>query len=170
MSAYQYGVIAGILVGLLVGVVTWKLSRIKQHGKCRYDERQIAGQGKAYKAGFFTLLIAHAICFLGNFAQLTPGISFLWQVGATLLGVGVFAVTAIHFDAYLRINEKPSRYYIMGGCFFVAMICSGVGNITSDSPDRVNIAVIDLMVAALWLVIVAALIIHQARKKETEEE
>ena len=80
----------------------------------------------------------------------------------------MFAVTAIHHDAYYGFREKPERYYIMGVCFTLSMAFSGISNVTSDDPDKVAFGIVNFEVAAIWLVIVAALLIHN-RKGRGEE-
>lgn len=88
--------------------------------------------------------------------------------GALLLGVAVFAVTAIHYDAYVGLHKKAKSYYIGGSCIFAGMILSGVANLGSRDPDRVTLSILDFQVAALWVVILIALLVHRFRSKEEE--
>ncbi len=163
--------ILGLLVGICFGLLLLLLFRVRKEGSPRqYDERQIAGQGKAYKAGFFTLLICDALCCVLEFADGLPGEPLIWHVCALMAGVGVFAVTAIHFDSYISLNSSPKQYYFMGGCFIIAESCIAITNFRSDDPDNMVMAVISLMVALLWVIVLLALLIHRKRTKAEEQE
>lgn len=160
--------ILGMLVGIYFGAL---LLCVRKKGNPRqYDERQIAGQGKAYKAGFFTMLICDALCCVLEFADGLPGEPLIWHICALLAGVGAMAVTAIHFDSYISLNSSPKQYYFMGGCFFISESCIAISNLRSGDPDNMAMAIISLMVAALWVIIVLALLIHRSRAKAEEQE
>ncbi len=160
--------IVGLLIGICFGalpLMLWKKSSSHQ-----YDERQIAGQGKAYKAGFFTTLICSGLCVVLEVADGLPGEPLMWHICALLAGTGAFAVTAIHFDSYISLNSSPKQYYFMGGCFIVAETCIAINNFRSDDPDNMVMAVISLMVAVLWVIVLLALLIHRRRAKAEEQE
>lgn len=165
MNYYMLGLFAG---AAFVGLFFLIRALRKKAGDCEYDERQMAGRGKAFRAGFFTMLIAGSVCACLDLCGLLPGSAFPWSMGALLLGVAVFAVTAIHYDAYIGFKAKPRRYYIIGACVIAIMICNGILNIRSADPDKVAFGILDFQVAAIWVVIVIALLAHQARSKEEE--
>lgn len=166
MNDYVLGILAG--AALSVGLFFFIRVLCKKAGDCEYDERQMVGRGKAFRAGFFTTLIAGAIIACLDFCELLPGRSLPWSMGALLLGVAVFAVTAIHYDAYIGFKSNPRRYYIMGACFIAAMVCNGILNIRNADPDRIAFGILNFQVAAIWVVIIIALLAHRAGRKEEE--
>ncbi|MCQ2419668.1 MAG: hypothetical protein MJ118_00880 [Clostridia bacterium] len=168
MNDYVWGVLLGLFLVLVLAFIGYYVIG-KKCGSTKYDERQKAGQGKAYQAGFFTLLISVTLVSILNDCDVLPGSDFVWQIAAVLVGVAVFALTAIHFDAYVGMNDTPKRFIIMGGFFTAAMIFSAVGNLMAGESCNHDIGCINLMVAALWIMIVAALLIHNRKKTEEEE-
>ena len=169
MNYYLLGVVFGIIVGLGVFFTRWCIRKKSGAYPCNYDERQMVGRGKAFQAGFFTLLIAGGICNIWDFVSPLPGEGFVWNIGVMLLGVAVFAVTAIHFDAYLSLNENPRRFLTGGFCFIVSMTLFGVTNLHSARPENHLFGILNFGVGLVWLVIVIALLLHR-RKAQKEEE
>lgn len=60
-AEYIIGLIAGIAAGLLIFAVAVRCCRDKGQYRSKYDERQKIAMGKAYREGFWTLLIAGVI-------------------------------------------------------------------------------------------------------------
>ena len=87
--------VAGLAVGKLAG---------KKLGKAEFDERQQLARGKAYKAGFYTLLVGLlAVYLIPIFTE--------WQPKDTaLLPFAVFCVgvTVLHYGAR-RETQRRSR-------------------------------------------------------------
>lgn len=169
MDHYLLGVLLGAAGAVMLGLGVWLISR-KKTGAPRYDERQIIGRGKAFEAGFCTLLVAGFLVSLLERFEVLPGDGFLWHILAMMLGVGVYVLTAIHFDAYLSMTEKPRQYYIMGACFTVAMGLAAVGNLLNEDADDHMIGWMQVMVAALWVFLVIALWIHNRKRAGEDEE
>ena len=169
MNYYILGIICGVLFAL-VGVILAGRKFKKAHPNAgKYDERQIIGRGKAFQAGFFTLLIASSLCNVWNYVSPLPGGSFLWNIGVVLLGVAVFAVTAIHFDAYLGLFDNPKRFLFGGFCFILAMGLCAVSNLHGERPFQREIGIINLAVGLVWIIIVAALLLHRRNAQKEEE-
>ena len=116
------GLIAGIALGLLLACLLKFLIRkmggrfelIWQIRKDSYDERQLIERGKAYRAGFYTLLIyVVAACWLSDLFDVPVLMSF----GGMWLGVSlallVFALRCIRTDAYMSLYENPKGLIIM---------------------------------------------------------
>ena len=169
MDYYLLGVIFGIVVALAAFIIGLILHKKKHPNSGKYDERQMAARGKAFQAGFFTLLIAGAICNIWDYVSPLPGGSFLWNIGVLLLGVTVFAVTAIHFDAYMGMYDSPRRFLLMGIGFICFMACSGMMNLHNGRPEGRIIAITNFGVGIVWIIIVAALLLHR-RSMQKEEE
>ena len=169
MNYYYLGIAVGFLLAIGAFIVSLVIHKRKHPNTGKYDERQMIGRGKAFQAGFFTLLIAGAVCNIWDFLSPLPGGSFLWNIGVILLGVTVFAVTAIHFDAYIGIYDSPRRFLTMGACFIFAMAAIGLGNLHSHRLEGRIIGFTNFGVGIMWLIIVAALLLHR-RKVQKEDE
>ena len=169
MNYYLLGVIFGIIFALVAFIISFILHKKKYPNSGKYDERQMVGRGKAFQAGFFTLLIAGAICNIWDYISPLPGGSFLWNIGVLLLGVTVFAVTAIHFDAYLGMYDNPRRFLLMGIGFIVFMAGSSLINFHNGRPEGRIIAITNFGVGIVWLIIVAALLLHRRNAQKEEE-
>ena len=169
MNYYLLGMGVGVVCALAAFILSLFIRKKRGTYPCQYDERQIVGRGKAFQAGFFTLLIAGAVCNIWDFASPLPGGSFLWNIGALLLGVTVFAVTAIHFDAYVGMYDSPRQFLAMGACFIFAMITIGLSNLHSHRPEGRIIGITNFGVGLVWIIIVIALLLHR-RKAQKEDE
>lgn len=169
MNYYLLGMIVGVIFALAFFILSLFIRKKKGTYPCKYDERQMVGRGKAFQAGFFTLLSAGALCNIWDFASPLPGGSFLWNIGVLLLGVTVFAVTAIHFDAYLSLNENPQQFLATGACFVFAMATIGLGNLHSNRPEGRIMGIINFGVGIVWIIIVAALLLHRRNSQKEDE-
>ena len=98
----------GVLFGLfLVSLIVALGTMGRKAGAPKYDERQIAEQGKSYKYGFFTALIICALHLVFDMA----GIDHHLEKSVMLLIIIVVpvAVAATHMilhDAYFQLNEN----------------------------------------------------------------
>ena len=169
MNYYLLGMIVGVIFALAFFILSLFIRKKKGTYPCKYDERQMVGRGKAFQAGFFTLLSAGALCNIWDFASPLPGGSFVWNIGVLLLGVAVFAVTAIHFDAYLSLNENPQQFLATGACFVFAMATIGLGNLHSNRPEGRIMGIINFGVGIVWIIIVAALLLHRRNSQKEDE-
>ena len=169
MNYYLSGVIFGIIFALGAFLIAYFIRKKRHPNGCQYDERQMLGRGKAFQAGFFTLLIAGAVCNVWDYISPLPGGSFLWNIGVLLLGVTVFAVTAIHFDAYVGMNESPRRFLTMGACFIFAMAAIGLVNLHNGRPEGHIIGITNFGVGIVWIIIVVALLLHRQNSQKEDE-
>lgn len=163
---FAYGIAAGVAVGLLLVVVILLVNRRK--GLDQYDERQMVGRGKAFKAGFFTLLSGMAVLFLDGFVYDLPGNPFLWKFGTMMAGMMAFVLTAIHYDAYLSLTDTPKRIYTTGLLISAAMGLSAVSNFMSGSERGTWSGWVSATLGASWLVILGALWLHNRRQEDEE--
>lgn len=170
MNYYLLGIVFGIIFALAVFVISVVLHKKIHPNSGKYDERQMAGRGKAFQAGFFTLIIVGATCNVWDFVSPLPGGSFLWNIGVLLLGVTVFAVTAIHFDAYMGMYDSPRRFLTAGLCFIFAMAAMGLTNLHNGRPEGRILGIINFGVGLVWMIIVAALLLHRRSAGEKEDE
>ena len=112
------GIVTGIVVAVLLVILMAVLFR-KQggvgFGRAKYDERQLLARGKAYRAGFFTVLIYELLYAFGDLMELRWTVPFTGVMIGLFLGIAVFGVVAICQDAYLSLNEKPRGWYPLWG-------------------------------------------------------
>lgn len=166
--------IAGVVVGVLFAVLLWWLFRktIKK-GPVKYDERQLVARGKAYRTGFFTILV---YCVVYSAVSSFGVIWCLDSVGmfiGCLVGVTAFAVSAIRNDAYFGLNEDRKALMRLGAVIIVVCLLSGVMSIVKGSlveDGRLTGNVLSIVVAVMWAVIMTAQTIHSRRAGEQEDE
>lgn len=168
MSDYVYGVIVGASLVLVLAVVAL-IKLYRRNGTPKYDERQQAGRGKAFQAGFFTLLIGGAAVSIAGLLTELPGGDYVWHMLSLMVGIGVFAVTAIHYDAYVSMNDTPKRFMTSGAILAVAMLVSALANLLLEEDTNHTVGWVNLMLAVVWIVILAAMTLHNRKKAEDEE-
>ena len=167
----DYHILSAVIFAVLLvllGVIMFFIVS-KKAGGMKYDERQVAGRGKAFEAGFYTTLICSAMVSLLEYFEVLTESVFVWHILALMVGVTAFALTAIHYEAYVSMTDTPRRFVVMGTCFTVAMLLSALGNFLQESETNHELGWINLMLAAVWVLIVAALLIHNRKKAEDEE-
>lgn len=169
MNYYLLGVVVGVIIALGAFFISMYLHKKKHPNTGKYDERQIIGRGKAFQAGFFTLIAAGALCNIWDFVSPLPGGGFVWNIGVLLLGVTVFAVTAIHYDAYVGMNDSPRRFLAMGVGFIFLMASTGLMNFHNGRSEGRIIGIANFGVGIVWLIIVAALLLHRRNARKEEE-
>lgn len=162
-----------ILIGLILLAFAIKLSAKPEEE--RYDERQIAARGKAYRYAFLiTLWSALLYAIVINFITEQP----IAQEGVipaliALLGVGVFGVISIVNDAFLAINKKPAPFFIIFASAAVSNGVSAVLNIIDGDIIQDGLLaypVTQLGCAVLFTVIMIVLAVKLARSKKPEAE
>ena len=136
--------VAGLVVGKLAG---------KKLGKAEFDERQQLARGKAYKAGFYTLL-----------AGLLP-------FAVICVGVTVFACVSVANDAYLGIRQNPRAMLLVLGIVVVGNLTAGFSVMESAGfADGLTVEnSMNFIIAAMGLIILAALAIRLRMAARDEE-
>lgn len=167
MDTYKIGFLCGFLAVFLI-IAAIQIRKRKKGGSGQFDERQMVGRGKAFQAGFFTLLMLECLNSIGFYLKFLPGDRFLWDIGVFGISITIFAVTAICNDAYLSMTESPKNLYLSGGLLFGANLVCFFINI-SDSGHRSS-AMINGMLCLMWAIIVLTQYIHSRNtRKELEE-
>ncbi len=98
----------GVMIALAVGVIVWAALKASKKDCKKYDERQIAARGKAYRAGFVAFVICElAVFFIELFTEKSlvlfgPGILQILILFVCLL---VFVEYAIFSDAYYNVGQ-----------------------------------------------------------------
>lgn len=166
--------IAGFTVGILIVLAVFLIARKKLVGCSKYDERQKAIQGVAYKVGFFAMfayfIINGFICMeLGNWMP-------VFEMNFIGIGVGVvcYAGYAIFKDAYISLNTKPLRFLLFMAFVAVINYISFFANsgINSDIPEvYLTNLVCGILLTAVCVMLIIKIIIDKVNaKKELVEE
>lgn len=155
--------VAGLVVGKLAG---------KKLGKAEFDERQQLARGKAYKAGFYTLLVGLlAVYLIPIFTEWQPKDTALLPFSVICVGVTVFACVAVANDAYLGIRQNPRAMLLVLGFVVGCNLAVGfsvVGSVgLADGLTAQN--GINFIIAAMGLIILAALAIRLRMAARDEE-
>ena len=174
MTDASLGWIIGILVGIVLVVIL--LKAINKNGKAKtdYDERQQIERGKAYKYGFYTMMIA---CVLLLTLQ-------IFEVDLSTLGLttwflpnfaGIIAQISysIFHDAYEGLNTSMPRFVgIMTGIavfnFAFALISFGRIGLTEGGLLRPQF--LNLLCGILFLIIAVELLVKKMMNNRGERD
>lgn len=152
-------VVIGLVIGKLVG---------KKLGKAEFDERQQLARGKAYKAGFYTLL---AVYLLPIFTEWQPKDAALLPFAAICVGVTVFACVAVANDAYLGIRQNPRVMLLVLGIVVVGNLLAGFSAMeTAGFADGITVEnSMNFIIAVMGLIILTALAVRLRMAVRDEE-
>ncbi len=168
----QAGIICGVVIGLILVVLLLAVTKTDGTIHCKYDERQEAIRGKAYKYAFFTMLgstffmMLWKIMEFPNFAEYEV-LLFLNLV----LGIFVYAAYSIWNEAYFALNENKNRLLIS---FFVIALVNLLisvnnishGNILTDG--KLNFYSLNLFCAFLCLMIFVVILAKKLKDRKEE--
>ena len=169
LIGYGCGVVIGLLLSALVIVAISKGGEAKR----KYDERQIAAQGKAFKLAFFTMIVYDMLLLLLLGAEIpVPADNAFLVFFGLLLSVAVFAIYSVLNDAYIALNE--SRRLIIGWFSVIALlnlVISAIlitrGSFLLDGKlTLINSA--NLFCGAFIILFLAVLVIKGVRDKEED--
>lgn len=170
--AYYAGIAVGFGVVIILFIIILFALR-KKNPKPEYDEMQIAARGKAFKSGFFSLLIANMLCMGISTAEISwLPVFFIFTVGS-LAGITVFIISAIKNDAYFGLNENRRSSSIFIGAMGLLNLVIGVVNISLRGvlkDGELNMAFLNIMVFVLSVVILLAALIHGRKSSALENE
>lgn len=170
------GIVTGIVVAVLLVVLMAVLFR-KQggagFGRAKYDERQLLARGKAYRAGFFTVLIYELLYAFGDLMELRWTVPFTGVMIGLFLGIAVFGVVAICQDAYLSLNEKPRGWYPLWGIIILAngaCVASQAVHQELIQDGMLTTNWLNALCCGLFVVILVAQLLHSVRSRREEME
>lgn len=102
---FSLGAVTGFLaIFAMILLIKYVLGKKNyRFGGCNYDERQLLARGKAYKYGYFSLLLCTMLIAIS-------GIKMLFSVSGFFIGICIsifiFAVVCIKEDAYMSLTEN----------------------------------------------------------------
>ncbi len=170
----------GLGIGILAGLFVYLIFRVAGRGRCaqKYDERQLAAQGRAAKAAFYTGMAYSAVCAVLDAARQREWltVSSAMFVGVVLTA-GVYAISCILHDAYFNLSDSPRRTLILLTAlaalqFFNAWTGFRDGGLLLDGKPNMRIVMSLSTGAMMMLVIVTALVrlTLDKRRGERDEE
>ena len=167
-AAWVAGALAGIGIVLLVFLIR-KLTGKTQN---RFDERQIAARGVAYKWGFFSMMIYETAYSL----LLALGIRFADGIIGPILGIFVgltaFGTVAAAKDAYTALDETPRSRWIWP-VLGVLWLFIGIMKVLDGEAVRDGLLTVDslqLFLGAAFLVIGVVDLIHRRINRGSDGE
>lgn len=166
--AYFTGLAVGIVIGLVLVALAIRFCRGSwKYSKSKYDERQKIAMGKAYRDGFWTLLIAVVlVTFITKIPAIAEYSELLFPT-ACFIGIGVYIVGCIMRDAYMGINDNAKRWTIVLAVIGVINLVGAVGIIKADG---LLAGWLNLLCVMLIVVVLATYGIRGAVKKKDIEE
>ncbi len=175
---YLWGIAVGILIGVLIVAIVFAYNKKKTGSVVGgdFDERQQLLRGKAFQAGFFTMLFFSffywvLVTLVLQRPLMEDGLSALI---CALIGVGVFGIDCVIHDAFFTVQNKPKNYIILFTATTISQIPAAINNINSGRVIQngvLTFAVVPIVCAVLFLGILTAIICKMpALRKEDAEE
>ncbi len=174
--AYFIGLLCGLAAAVAIFLVAVKVGKKYERKDCpaEYDERQKLAQGKAYEAAFWTALCCGFFLWgmeILNFHLIEMKNLLLIAVIAP---VAVFAVVAVHADAYLKLNETfKSRVWL----WLLILVINGItvvtqwieGGLFCYQNGMIGGDWTNLIVFLLCAVILITQILHNRQRSKEEQ-
>ena len=161
----------GLGCALLVGLLIWIVAKVSNKN-CKYDERQIAAQGKAYKAGFVTFIAWEIVEF---FIELFTGEPIMPFTPGTLIAIEMLVCLLV----YLEYSIFTDAYFPTGKPFkkswcIIMLLLAATYYLQFFMSENKNEKVMILAVAIFMTIVMVSIIIKQvinnkAEAKEIEE-
>ena len=164
----------GLGFALLVGVLIWIAARANSKN-CKYDERQIAAQGKAYKAGFVTFIGWEIVEFFIELFTGEPIMPFApgtLRVIEILVCILVYLEVSIFTDAYFPTGKPFNKAWcfimlFLGATYFLQFFTS------KNKSEKVSVLAVGIFIVITMASIIIKQIINKkaeaAEEKENEE-
>ena len=164
----------GLGFALLVGLLVWIVAKVSNKN-CKYDERQIAAQGKAYKAGFIAFIAWELVEFfleLFNgepFMPFSPGSLKAIEMLVCLL---VYLEFSIFTDAYFPTGKPFNKAWclimlFLGATYFLQFFTS------KNKSEKISVLAVGIFIVITMASIIIKQIINKkaeaAEEKENEE-
>lgn len=136
-----------------------------------FDERQVAAQGSAYKAAFWTMLCYYMLyAIVSGAAEIVWCDPFLGAFLGVIIGVTVFAIICIFRDAYFRPDQSAASAIVL---INLICLCQGVLGVVHLSEGNLiengvlSADSLQFFIVLMGLTIDAAILVkHQMEKRE----
>ena len=143
-----------ILCIAAIMIIIFLVLNIRKSEKSGFDERQQLVRGRAYQAGFFTML--GSTLLLAIFFDEQTIFTLSGGVGACMsAGLLAFGLVSVFGDAFTQVRENNSRALLITFCGLITLL-GGVMNVSSGealSNGRLDTMSIPLFIGAAVLLI-----------------
>ena len=166
--AWVIGALCGIGIVLLVLLI----QKLTGQTKNKFDERQVAARGVAYKWGFFSMMIYEAAYSILLAAGIRFADEFTGPILGIFVGVTVFGAVAAAKDAYTALDENPrSRWLwpVVGALWLFVGIMKVLGG-EAVRDGALTLDSMQLFLGAAFLVIGLVDLIHRRRSRGSDGE
>ena len=148
----------GIALGLVIAVLLVKYANKDHAVKSKYDERQEAVRGKAYRYAFYSILIYEALMLVLEVGQISlPLPSYVLHFAGIIVGCLVLAGYSIWNDVYWGLNNTRKRYAVIflvcAALNAIPVVFTILGKATFDAAWLNAIVLIMLAVVGIELII-----------------
>lgn len=128
------GIACGVIVSVFLVIILCIFVQNGEGLRAKYDERQLLARGRAFKAGFFTILIMTFVIMLPDIVEMDLPVDnvFLAEICA-FSGMMVFLGVAIWEHAYYGLNEKWKNVMLIFVFIGISNLVIGIINIC-DNP------------------------------------
>lgn len=176
-TATLLGMLTGVIIALLIWLITIKATKKYRFGnKPSYDERQRIEQGKAYRIGFFAIMLYNVIygitgALLDGTMPIDPVLSSFISI---FIGAFAFATYAIFHDSYISINEASARTKIILAVIGALNLVSGAINIYNHElfvDGVLTFRTVNLFCGVLLIALLVEILIKEKmNRKESMDE
>lgn len=162
------GVAVGVVVGLIICVFLFRILRGRWGIASKYDERQQAARGKAYRNAFWTLIGYISLWYVLDVCDVVlPRMEYL-LLGGILLGLMVQIISSVMMDAYYGLNDDPKKFMTTLAVLDVFnLMLFVVGKMMGNRIYWTNLAVV-IMGGALFIAVGIKALLNRRNAGEDE--
>ena len=140
----------------------------------KYDERQEMDRGRGFRYVFFTMLIFIGLVFTIDMTGLAwhLDLTFLYGCGF-FLGILVYAVYGVWHECYFALNQKTRTVLISFAFIGIFNLVLGLDSLLSGTiieNGRLSFRVLNLMCAALFLILALTIVAKKVRDSREESD
>ncbi len=172
-NAYLAGLICGVVIGILLVALVVVVMRKENAPAKKYDERQIAAQGEAFKYGFYTLgiyMLVLMVCH-GTGVELPIDVPLQLLTGL-LVSASVLATIMILKDAYFRLDENRTAWILFLAGFAILNFVIGVINIVNHNVLKDGVlsfmGCTNLLCGVVMLYLLAVILVKTVKDREED--
>ena len=170
-NSMRTGWVIGLAAGITVAVVILLIQRFAGTQKDRFDERQIAARGIAYRCGFFTLMIYETVYSALNALNIRFADDIVGPVLGIFPALAVFGAVAVAMDAYFKVNESKKSTIVWSAAGLLWTIV-GISRFLSGQGMRDGLLTVDSMqffLGMTFLVIGVTQLIHRLTSRGEDD-
>ena len=174
---YYFGFVAGALATFLLIFVIVRVIKRQEGapgGKKEYDERQQLARGKAYRAGFWSLVGYMFVNAVITDARGPWADSIITAMTGVLFATTVFVVICIRQDAYFPLNAKYGYYLkLFTFILFVNVLVSVMNILTGQKLIEngvVTYHALNLMLVVMYMAVIPVMVSRHRKERGAEDE